>query len=141
MLEWGANVIAVGEIISRQCWFRDAVCHYYRKKDHIVRICRARLNMKGMKNAPMSRGNKAHCINEEPLYYMLRKQTPPLLVTIKTSNELCEMEVDTGSGHKQGNITQNLKEQSDPGPLRCSNLNVHGRNSECFRSCHFYCSI
>lgn len=63
-----------------------------------MRVCRTRLSMRSSKNTPASTGDEAHCVDEEPLFYMSRKRTPPLLVTVKVNGELCEMEVDTGAG-------------------------------------------
>ena len=83
---------------ASECKFKDAECHYCKKKGHIARVCRSKLRKQTTK--------RAHQLTEESpeedadMYMLLRtsgNKSKPIKVSMQVHNKELQMEVDTGA--------------------------------------------
>ena len=94
----------------RQCKFKEAICHYCRKKGHIKRVCRGRLRDseaswgrdKAKVKAVKEESTTSSSSEGESEYHLYtvgnsRSGGKPLKVTLILDNKPVVMEVDTGA--------------------------------------------
>ena len=93
-----------GTHLPKDCYFKDAECHFCKKIGHIAKVCRAKTKAEGHWHQ-----HKTHQLtteNEEaeteaeinPLYKMANnKVSEPIIVTVIADQAALTMEVDTGA--------------------------------------------
>ena len=93
-----------------KCRFKDAECHYCKKRGHIVRVCRSKAQAAGRKQP-----RRTHQLTEESqpeaepdddtTYSLYRtsasenKATKPIMATMLINQAEVQMEVDTGASY------------------------------------------
>ena len=69
---------------ASECKFKDAECHYCKKKGHIARVCRSRLRKQKAKQAHQLT-DESHDAEEADMYMLLRtsgNKSKPIKVAI-----------------------------------------------------------
>ena len=89
---------------SSDCRFRDAVCHYCKKRGHIVRVCRSRRRDGGKKVQALSIEDDANEDSDSGLTVKAigaenskRLSGQPITVTVFVNEREVAMELDTGA--------------------------------------------
>ena len=93
-----------GTHLPKDCYFKDAECHFCKKRGHISKVCRAKTKAEGHRHQ-----HKTHQLTTEyeeteteteiySLYKMANnKVSEPIMVTVIANQAALTMEVDTGT--------------------------------------------
>ena len=86
-----------GKHDSSHCRFKEAECHYCRKRGHIATVCRKKKSRQ--KQGDKSKAQTNHVDGGEDVddYSMFQVSTRPLMVTVKVNDVSLETELDTGA--------------------------------------------
>lgn len=86
---------------ASDCKFKDADCHYCKKKGHIARVCRSRLRKQKTKQAhQLTEESQTEFEDAHDMYMLLRtsgNKSKPIKVKMQVHNEELLVEVDTGA--------------------------------------------
>ena len=92
-----------------KCRFKDAECHYCKKRGHIVRVCRSKAQAAGRKQPRTHQLTEESQPEAEPdddtTYSLYRtsasenKATKPIMATMLINQAEVQMEVDTGASY------------------------------------------
>ena len=93
-----------GTHLPKDCYFKDAECHFCKKRGHIAKVCRTKIKAEGHRHP-----HKTHQLTTEDeeteteteiysLYKMANnKVSEPIMVTVIANQAALTMEVDTGA--------------------------------------------
>ena len=122
-----------GTHLPKDCYFKDAECHFCKKRGHIAKVCRAKTKAEGRRHQHKTRQltTEDEETETETEIYSLHKMannkvSEPIMVTVIANQAALTMEVDTGaSASGISEATYQLLWPETPPVLHPSAIKLH----------------
>ena len=123
-----------GAHFASECRFKEFICHSCKKRGHLARCCRTRIQRAESTNVIKEEQEFEHVQQREDSYTLFSlgkdQKNDPILVTVFLNGQIIEMQLDTGASVSIISETTYKSLWSQPPKLSSSNVKLHTYTGE-----------
>ena len=123
-----------GAHFASECRFKEFICHSCKKRGHLARCCRTRIQRAESTNVIKEEQEFEHVQQREDSYTLFSlgkdQKNDPILVTVFLNGQIIEMQLDTGASVSIISETTYKSLWSQPPKLSPSNVKLHTYTGE-----------